>query len=107
MTLWLTVSWSSLMSAVARNGIGFRSAMSYEILPAFDVLLSQSLQRYSLFDLLWLNGADFGSRPLLDRKAAVLRVLPANRRVRYAKHINDSSVEVWQLAVQMELEALL
>jgi bifunctional non-homologous end joining protein LigD len=55
---------------------------------------------------LWLNGADFRSRPLLDRKAALLRVLPANRRVRFAKHINDSSAEVWQLAIRMELEGI-
>jgi ATP-dependent DNA ligase len=41
------------------------------------------------FDLLWLNGADFRPRPLLERKAALLRTLPANRRVRYARHLND------------------
>ena len=30
------------------------------------------------FDLLWLNGADFRERPLLDGKAAVHRTLSAN-----------------------------
>jgi bifunctional non-homologous end joining protein LigD len=43
---------------------------------------------------------------LLDRKDALHRLLPADRRVRYARHINDSCVEVWQLAVQMELEGI-
>jgi bifunctional non-homologous end joining protein LigD len=58
------------------------------------------------FDLLWLNGADFRGRPLLERKAALHRMLPANRRVRYARHVNNSSAEVWRLAVQMELEGI-
>ncbi|HEY0338606.1 MAG TPA: hypothetical protein VGC70_14780 [Burkholderiales bacterium] len=58
------------------------------------------------FDLLWLDGADFRPRALLDRKNALHRLLPANRRVRYAKHINDSCAEVWELAVHMELEGI-
>lgn len=36
------------------------------------------------FDLLWLDGADFRQRPLLQRKAALHGTLPANRRIRYA-----------------------
>ena len=59
------------------------------------------------FDLLWLDGADFRRRTLLERKDTLHRLLPANRRVRYARHMNDSSAEIWQLAVQMELEGIL
>jgi bifunctional non-homologous end joining protein LigD len=58
------------------------------------------------FDLLWLDGADFRKRPLLERKNALHRMLRANRRVRYARHMNDSSADIWQLAVQMELEGI-
>jgi len=58
------------------------------------------------FDLLWLDGADFRKRTLLERKDALHRLLPANRRVRYARHMNDSSAEVWQLAVQMDVEGI-
>jgi bifunctional non-homologous end joining protein LigD len=58
------------------------------------------------FDLLWLNGADFRPRPLLERKAALYGTLPANRRIRYAGHFADSSNELWQLAVQLELEGI-
>jgi len=58
------------------------------------------------FDLLWLDGADFRKRTLLERKDALHGVLPANRRVRYARHINDSSAEIWQLAIRMELEGV-
>lgn len=58
------------------------------------------------FDLLWLDGADFRARPLLERKAALYHTLPANRRIRYAGHFADSSRELWQLAVQLELEGI-
>ena len=58
------------------------------------------------FDLLWLNGADFRPRPLLERKAALHRTLPANRRVRYARHLNGESSELWEMAVRLELEGI-
>ena len=58
------------------------------------------------FDLLWLNDADFRSRPLLARKSALYRVLPANRRIRYAGHFADSCQELWALANEMELEGI-
>jgi bifunctional non-homologous end joining protein LigD len=58
------------------------------------------------FDLLWLNGADLRDRTLLQRKDALYRALPANRRIRYARHVSNSSSEVWKLAVQMELEGI-
>ena len=58
------------------------------------------------FDLLWLNGADFRTRPLLERKAALYRTLPANRRIRYAGHFSDSCHELWHLAVELELEGI-
>ena len=58
------------------------------------------------FDLLWLDGADLRGRPLLERKDALLRTLPANRRIRYARHVPDSSTEIWQMAVQLELEGI-
>jgi bifunctional non-homologous end joining protein LigD len=58
------------------------------------------------FDLLWLNGADFRPRPLLERKAALHGTLPANRRIRYAAHFADSSKELCQLVVDLELEGI-
>ena len=58
------------------------------------------------FDLLWLNGADFRPRPLLERKAALHRTLPANRRVRYARHLNDDCLRLWEMAVRLELEGI-
>ena len=58
------------------------------------------------FDLLWLDGADLRPRPLLERKAALLGILPGNRRIRYARHVANSSTDIWQMAVQLELEGI-
>jgi bifunctional non-homologous end joining protein LigD len=39
------------------------------------------------FDWLWLDGADFRSRTLLQRKDALYRTLPANRRILWSANI--------------------
>jgi bifunctional non-homologous end joining protein LigD len=57
------------------------------------------------FDLLWLNGADFRPRPLLERKRALKGILPGNRRIRYTGHLESCS-DLWRVAVQMELEGI-
>jgi bifunctional non-homologous end joining protein LigD len=59
-----------------------------------------------VFDLLWLDGADLRNRTLLERKAALLGVMPGNRRIRYARHMADSSLELWAMANQLELEGI-
>jgi DNA ligase-1 len=59
-----------------------------------------------VFDLLWLNGADLRPRPLLERKAALLGIVPGNRRIRYARHMPDSSRELWVMANELELEGI-
>ena len=58
------------------------------------------------FDLLWLDGADFRPRPLLQRKTALYDLLPANRRIRYARHLNDDCSALWRMAIDMELEGI-
>jgi bifunctional non-homologous end joining protein LigD len=58
------------------------------------------------FDLLWLNGADFRLRTLAERKDALHRTLPANRRIRYTRHLPDHSADVWKVAVQLNLEGI-
>lgn len=58
------------------------------------------------FDLLWLNGADFRPRTLLQRKAALLGVLPGNRRIRYARHLADDCEPLWAMANELELEGI-
>lgn len=58
------------------------------------------------FDLLWLNGEDYRPRALLDRKWALYELLGQRGRVRHAGHFAGSSSELWQMAVQLELEGI-
>ena len=58
------------------------------------------------FDLLWLDGEDLRPRPLLERKAALYDVLGQRGRIRHTGHFAASSGELWQLAVQLELEGI-
>jgi ATP-dependent DNA ligase len=58
------------------------------------------------FDLMTLDGADFRPRPLLERKAALFRLLPANRRVRYAGHLLDDCSALWEMVTEKELEGI-
>ncbi|MGZ5165227.1 MAG: ATP-dependent DNA ligase [Burkholderiales bacterium] len=58
------------------------------------------------FDLLWLDGEDYRARALLDRKWALYEVLGQRGRVRHAGHFADSSAELWQMAVELELEGI-
>jgi ATP-dependent DNA ligase len=59
-----------------------------------------------VFDLLWLNGADLRPRPLLERKAALVRIVAGNRRIRYARHMPDSSREISAIANALELAGI-
>lgn len=43
---------------------------------------------------------------LLERKAALHRLMPANRRIRYAGHFRDSCSDLWKLANGHKLEGI-
>ena len=58
------------------------------------------------FDLLWLDGEDRRQRPLLERKSRLYDVLGQRGRIRHAGHFAASSAELWQLAVELELEGI-
>ena len=45
-------------------------------------------------------------RPYLVHAAALLGIMLGNRRIRYARHVPDSSTEIWQMALQLELEGI-
>ena len=67
---------------------------------------SHSIQYFS-FDLLWLNGQDFHSYPLLWRKEKLKRLLPSSSRyMLYVDHINGSGIELYRLACQLDLEGI-
>ena len=63
--------------------------------------------RLYAFDLLWLDGQDLRSQPLLKRKAMLKRLLPArSSHVLYADHTRGSGTELFRLACQLDLEGI-
>jgi bifunctional non-homologous end joining protein LigD len=62
---------------------------------------------YFVFDLLQLEGEDLSARPLLERKAALARLLgDANGIVRYAPHVDAPGADVLREACRLGLEGI-
>jgi bifunctional non-homologous end joining protein LigD len=62
---------------------------------------------YFVFDLLHLDGEDLARRPLVERKAALARLLGAGRGVvRYAPHVEGGGAEVFREACRLGLEGI-
>ena len=63
--------------------------------------------RYYAFDLLWLNGVDLRSQPLLERKAALKRILShAPDRILYSEHFAESGEKMLGHACRLALEGI-
>ena len=64
----------------------------------FDRLFyRQGTPYFYAFDLLWLNGRDLRSRPLLERKARLKQVIPAGLQVLYSDHVERRGIELFEL----------
>lgn len=64
---------------------------------------------FFVFDLLFFNGKDLRSRPLLERKAALKKLLArskADKVLRFSEHIAGSGGEVQQQACRLGLEGV-
>jgi bifunctional non-homologous end joining protein LigD len=63
--------------------------------------------RYYLFDLLHLDGADLAGAPLLDRKAALARLLAGhNGTLTYSEHFEGRGATVFEHACRLGLEGI-
>ncbi len=63
---------------------------------------------YFAFDLLWLDGEDLRSRPLLERKERLARVLEGqNKNVRYSDHVVGEGPAFFERASAMKLEGII
>jgi bifunctional non-homologous end joining protein LigD len=51
----------------------------------YDLLRHRGEAFFYAFDLLWLNGRDLRSLPLVDRKAQLERIVPADSRLLYVR----------------------
>jgi bifunctional non-homologous end joining protein LigD len=64
---------------------------------------------YWIFDLLYLDGRDLRDEPLTARKAALRRLLRAQRRkgpIRYADHFDEDGAVIFKRAREMNLEGI-
>jgi bifunctional non-homologous end joining protein LigD len=92
---------------VALNSDG---TMSFQALQnAFDQRTDAHLVYY-VFDLLFFNGADFRSRPLLERKrrlASLLEGISGDSPVRYSDHVHGQGRTIFETACRKGLEGLI
>lgn len=74
----------------------------------FRPLLSRrSPARFYAFDLLWLNGLDLRGLPLLERKAKLFDLLPADdARLLYVDHVEGDGARFLQAVSAMDLEGV-
>ena len=64
--------------------------------------------RYYAFDLLWLNGIDLRSRPLLDRKRRLRRVIPpSDSHLLYLEHLDGDGQRFFELVREQDLEGII
>jgi bifunctional non-homologous end joining protein LigD len=64
---------------------------------------------YWVFDLLYLDGRDLTAAPLMERKAALRRLLKANGRsgpIRYAEHFEEDGRVIFKHACDLDLEGI-
>ena len=62
---------------------------------------------YAAFDLLWLDGQDLRGKPLLERKRALVRVLPRDQKlIEEALCVADRGLEPYQLVLDHDHEGI-
>jgi bifunctional non-homologous end joining protein LigD len=83
-------------------------ASSFEALQQALTENAQDRLHYYLFDALYLNGEDLRRQPLLERKEALRRVIPAkHRHIHFSNHFTEAGADVLAQACQMGLEGII
>lgn len=63
---------------------------------------------YYVFDILWHNGRDLTVLPLIERKAILEKLIPANdSTIRFSNHFHTSGMEFMKAATKMGLEGII
>jgi len=72
-----------------------------------DLLFRRRQCIFIAFDLLWLNGKDLRVLPLLERKAALKKLLRRKRsRILYLDHVEADGCLLFEQIVKMDLEGI-
>jgi bifunctional non-homologous end joining protein LigD len=79
--------------------------------PSFQLLQHVSQNKSKLvfcaFDILYLDGKDLRSLPLLERKKILKKVLPKNTHIRYTAHTIGSGIAAFKAAEKAHLEGVM
>ena len=86
--------------------------MNEEGMPDFQKLQHYDANRhlplqYYVFDLLEWDGKPLYELPLLERKALLQKVLPANDIIRYSDHVDETGVEFFSIIQQRNMEGIM
>jgi bifunctional non-homologous end joining protein LigD len=69
-------------------------------------LIAQVPVAYYVFDILYCDGYDLRRVPLIERKNFLKQVLREDGRVRYSDHVIEKGKELYEVALQRNLEGL-
>src|SRR5688500_7029582 len=61
---------------------------------------------YYVFDILWLDGRDVRTMPLIERKALLKSVIPKNSAIRYSDHIETDGIALFKEMQKQGLEGV-
>lgn len=62
---------------------------------------------YYVFDLLYLDGYDLRSLPLIERKKLLEKMLPEKRHLKYSDHIDTHGIKTFEFAKKKNLEGIM
>jgi bifunctional non-homologous end joining protein LigD len=72
----------------------------------YDLLRRRGDAFFYAFDLLWLDGHDLRSLPLVDRKAQLERIVPPDSRLLYVRHLEADGTGLFAAVCQNDLEGI-
>ena len=108
-------SFPGLCEGLARDLKGRRCVLDGEIVclddngkPEFrDLLFRRGEPRFYAFDLLWCEGEDLRSLPLIDRKLRLRSIVPRRgERLLYCDHVEHDGDGLFRAACENDLEGI-
>ena len=106
-----------LLKQVLRSLKGQRAILDGEIVVLdekgrsnfYDLMTRRGEPRYYAFDLVWLNRQDLRSKPLLERKRMLRRLIPPNdSHLLYVEHLEEGDGRrFFELVCEQDLEGII
>lgn len=79
----------------------------FEWLQNYHKTPGQGHLRYYVFDILWINGHDVRTMPLIERKELLKAILPNHSVLRYSDHIQNHGAAFFREAEKRHLEGVM